>query len=279
MPGIVHTNLVHPNQLQVNLGHDDWSIIDTRFYLPEPDKGEAEYIEAHIPGAVYAHLDRDLSGPLTGTNGRHPMPSVEQMVDHFSKWGIDDDVQVVVYDNVGGQIASRLWWMLRYLGHDSVAVLDGGLAAFGGELRGGREERTPRSFTPRVQDAMRIDIDSVARHHHDHLLIDARAGERFRGENETLDPVAGHIPGAKNLPCASNLNAEGRFVAAEELRARFDAIVGDGDTTEVVSYCGSGVTACHNLLAMEVAGIHGARLYPGSWSEWCADKSRPIETG
>ena len=218
MPGIVHTNLVHPNQLQVNLGHDDWSIIDTRFYLPEPDKGEAEYIKAHIPGAVYAHLDRDLSGPLTGTNGRHPMPSVEQMVDHFSKWGIDDDVQVVVYDNAGGQIASRLWWMLRYLGHDSVAVLDGGLAAFGGELRGGREERTPRSFTPRVQDAMRIDIDSVARHHHDHLLIDARAGERFRGENETLDPVAGHIPGAKNLPCASNLNAEGRFVAAEELR-------------------------------------------------------------
>ena len=279
MPNIVHNDLVHANQLQANLGHEDWAVVDAHFYLPEPERGAAEYIEAHIPGAVYAHLDRDLSGPPTGTNGRHPMPSVEQMVDRFSKWGIDDDVQVVVYDNAGAQIASRLWWMLRYLGHDAVAVLDGGLPVFGGELRGGHEERTPRSFTPRVQDAMRIDIDAVARHHHDQLLIDARAGERFRGEKETLDPVAGHIPGAKNLPCASNLNAEGRFVPAEELRVRFDAVVGDRDATEVVSYCGSGVTACHNLLAMEVAGIHGARLYPGSWSEWCADERRPVETG
>ncbi|GMR22753.1 MAG: sulfurtransferase [Acidobacteriota bacterium] len=277
MPGIVHNDLVHANQLQANL--EDWAIVDTRFYLPEPDRGADEYVEAHIPGAVYAHLDRDLSGPLTGTNGRHPMPSVEQMVDRFSKWGIGDDVQVVVYDNAGGQIASRLWWMLRYLVHDAVAVLDGGLPAFGGELRGGREERTPRSFTPRVQDAMRIDIDAVAQHHREHLLIDARAGERFRGEKETLDPVAGHIPGAKNLPCASNLNAEDRFLSPKELRARFEAVVGAKDVTDVVSYCGSGITACHNLLAMEVAGIRGARLYPGSWSEWCADKSRTVETG
>jgi len=274
----MHTDLITPDTIRANLDRDDWAIIDARFYLPEPDKGEADYIEAHIPRAVYAHLDRDLSGPVTGTNGRHPLPSVEQMVDRFSKWGIGDDVQVVVYDAAGGQIASRLWWMLRYLGHDAVAVLDGGLAVFAGELRAGREERAPREFTPRVQAAMRIDIDSVARHHRDHLLIDARAGERFRGENETLDPVAGHIPGAKNLPCASNLDAEGRFIPAGELRAHFDAVVEGRNATEVVSYCGSGVTACHNLLAMEVAGIRGARLYPGSWSEWCADQSRPIET-
>ena len=279
MPGIVHNDLVHANQLQANLGREDWAIVDTRFYLPEPDRGAAEYVKAHIPGAIYAHLDRDLSGPPTGTNGRHPMPSVEQMVDRFSKWGIDDNIQVVVYDNAGGQIASRLWWMLRYLGHDAVAVLDGGLPAFGEELRGGHEERTPRSFAPQVQDAMRIDIDAVARHRHDHLLIDARAGGRFRGENETLDPVAGHIPMAYNLPCASNLNADGRFLSPSELRARFEAVVGGKNVTEVVSYCGSGVTACHNLLAMEVAGIQGARLYPGSWSEWCADETRPIETG
>ncbi len=207
------------------------------------------------------------------------MASVEQMVDRFSTWGIDENVQVVVYDNVGGQFAARLWWMLRYLGHDAVAVLDGGLPAFDGELQSGREERTPHDFTPRVRDAMRIDLDALTRHRHDHLLIDARAGERFRGEKEPLDPVAGHIPGAKNLPCSSNLNAEGRFVPAGELRARFDAIVGGHDATEVVSYCGSGVTACHNLLAMEVAGIRGARLYPGSWSEWCADETRPVETG
>ena len=275
----MHSDLIPLNAVGTNLGSDDWAVIDARFYLPEPDKAEAEYLEAHIPGAVYAHLDRDLSGPLTGTNGRHPMASVEQMVDRFSKWGIDENVQVVVYDNVGGQFAARLWWMLRYLGHDAVAVLDGGLPAFDGKLQRGREERTPREFTARVRDAMRIDLDALASLRHDRLLIDARAVERFRGEKEPLDPVAGHIPGAKNLPCSSNLTAEGRFVPADELRARFDAVFGDRDTTEVVSYCGSGVTACHNLLAMEVAGIRGARLYPGSWSEWCADKSRPVETG
>ncbi len=275
----MHSDLIPPNAVGTKLGSDDWAVIDARFYLPEPDKAEREYLEAHIPGAVYAHLERDLSGPLTGTNGRHPMASVEQMVDRFSTWGIDENVQVVVYDNVGGQFAARLWWMLRYLGHDAVAVLDGGLPAFDGELQSGREQRTPRDFTPRVRDAMRVELDALARHRHDHLLIDARAGERFRGEKEPLDPVAGHIPGAKNLPCSSNLNAEGRFVPADELRARFDAVVGGHDATEVVSYCGSGVTACHNLLAMEVAGIRGARLYPGSWSEWCADESRPIDTG
>jgi thiosulfate/3-mercaptopyruvate sulfurtransferase len=275
----MHSDLIPPNEVGTNLGSADWAVIDARFYLPEPDKAESEYIEAHIPGAVYAHLDRDLSAPLTGTNGRHPMASVEQMVDRFSKWGIDENVQVVVYDNVGGQFAARLWWMLRYLGHDAVAVLDGGLPAFDGELQSGREQRTSRDFTPRVRDAMRIDLDALARHRDDHLLIDARAGERFRGEKEALDPVAGHIPGAKNLPCSSNLNAEGRFVPAGELRSRFDAVIAGRDATEVVSYCGSGVTACHNLLAMEVAGIRGARLYPGSWSEWCADETRPVETG
>jgi len=275
----VHKELVQADPLQTNLGREDWAIVDTRSYLTEPDRGEAEYIEAHIPGAIYAHLDRDLSGPVTGTNGRHPMPSVEQMVDRFSKWGIGDDVQVVVYDNVGGQFAARLWWMLRYLGHDAVAVLDGGLTAFDGELRGGREERASRTFTPRVVDAMRIDVDALERHHHDHILIDARAPERFRGETEPLDPVAGRIPGAKNHPSASNLDSGGRFVSSDELRERFNAIVGDTAVSNVVCYCGSGVTACHDLLAMELAGIRGARLYPGSWSEWCADETRPIETG
>lgn len=257
----------------------DWAIIDARFYLAEPEKGEAAYLEAHIPGAVYAHLDRDLSGPTTGTNGRHPMPAIEQMVDRFSKWGIDEDVQVVVYDDAGGQIAARLWWMLRYLGHHAVAVLDGGLPAFDGELRAGREERTPRTFTPQVRDRMRIDVAALAQERGERLLVDARAGERFRGEAEPLDPVAGHIPGAKNLPCSSNLATDGRFAAAGELRARFDAVMGNRDVGDVVSYCGSGVTACHNLLAMEIAGLHGAVLYPGSWSEWCADDGRPVETG
>jgi thiosulfate/3-mercaptopyruvate sulfurtransferase len=274
---MTYSTLIEPKALELN--DENWAVVDTRFYLPDPEKGEVEYLEAHIPGAVYAHLDRDLSGPLTGSNGRHPLPSVEQMVDRFSRWGIDDDVQVVVYDGVGGQIAARLWWMLRYLGHDAVAVLDGGLPAFDKELRGGRETRAPRSFIPRVQDEMRIDIDALVAHRSDHLLIDARASDRFRGENETLDPVAGHIPGAHSLPCSSNLNADAQFVSAAQLEARFDAVVGERDAADVVSYCGSGVTACHNLLAMEVAGLRGARLYPGSWSEWCADESRPVATG
>lgn len=279
MSGIVHTGLVHADQLRANLGREKWVIVDARFYLPEPDRGDAEYAEAHIPGAVYAHLDHDLSGPLTGTNGRHPMPSVEKMVESFSKWGIDDSVRVVVYDNAEGQFAARLWWMLRYLGHDAVAVLDGGLPAFDGELRGGREGPASRTFTPHVRDDMRIDVDALVQHRDAHLLIDARAGERFRGETEPLDPVAGHIPGAKNHPSASNLESDGRFVSRDELRERFKAIVGDTAVSDIVCYCGSGVTACHNLLAMELAGIQGARLYPGSWSEWCADETRPVETG
>lgn len=273
---MTYSTLVAPEALAAN--DDDWAIVDARFHLPDPDRGEAEYLEAHIPGAVYAHLDRDLSGPVAGSNGRHPMPSVEQMVDRFSQWGIDDHVQVVVYDGVGGQIAARLWWMLRYLGHDDVAVVDGGLSAYGGKLRGGREQRAPRSFTPKIRDAMRIDLETLVRVRGDRLLIDARATDRFHGENETLDPVAGHIPGAKSLPCSSNLKANGRFAPVDELAARFKAVVEDRDPTDIVSYCGSGVTACHNLLAMELAGIRGARLYPGSWSEWCADRSRPIET-
>jgi len=273
----MHTTLIETKTLQAD--DENWAIIDTRFYLPEPERGEADYLEAHIPGAVYAHLDRDLSGTVTGQNGRHPLPSLEQMVERFSTWGIDDGVQVVVYDTAGGQIAARLWWMLRYLGHDAVAVLDGGLPAFDAELQGGRDERTPRTFTPRRREAMRLDLETLAPRLDKYLLIDARAAERFRGETEPLDPVAGHIPGARNLPSASNLDGSGRFLPKSELRERYEAVTEHAPTEDVVCYCGSGVTACHDLLAMERAGIHGARLYPGSWSEWCADANRPVETG
>ncbi len=275
----MHSALISADELQTKLDREDWAIVDTRFYLPEPERGKAEHLEAHIPGAVYAHVDHDLSGPRTGRNGRHPMPSLEHMVDRFSRWGIDESVQVIVYDNAGGQFASRLWWMLRYLGHDAVAVLDGGLSSYGGELRGGPEKRAPRKFTPKTREAMRIDVEALAPHRDEYLLIDARAGERFRGEIEPLDPVAGHIPGAHDLPSGANLDDHGRFLSPTALRQRFESIIGERDTSEVVCYCGSGVTACHNLLAMEVAAIRGARLYPGSWSEWCADDTRPVETG
>ena len=235
-----------------------------------------------MPGAIYAHLDRDLAGPKSGKNGRHPMPSVETMTERFSRFGIDDRVQVVAYDTSQGQMAARLWWMLRYLGHDAAAVLDGGLQSWKAEglpLASGRESRWPRSFIAHPRDAMRIDLDALERERSEHLLIDARAPERFRGEVEPFDPVKGRIPGARNHPTAASLSAAGRFLPPEDLRARFESILGSAPVDSVVSYCGSGVTACHNLLAMDVAGLRGARLYPGSWSEWCADERRPFERG
>ncbi|HSF17485.1 MAG TPA: sulfurtransferase [Vicinamibacteria bacterium] len=273
--------LIAANQLLAHSHDTDWATIDCRFYLAEPHRGEREYLLGHIPGAVYAHLDRDLSAPPSGTNGRHPLPSIVKMTDRFSQWGIDEAVRVIVYDTAGGQIAARLWWMLRFLGHDAVSVLDGGLAAYeasGGPLARNHERRSPRRFEPRVREAMRIDVDALRKTLENHLLLDARAPERFRGDAEPLDPVAGHIPGARNLPSSTNLDERGRFLPEQELRKRFSAVIeGGGDS--VVSYCGSGVTACHNLLAMEIAGLTGAKLYPGSWSEWCADRERPIAIG
>lgn len=276
------SNLIQPSELAPHLGDSQWAIVDCRFYLVEPSKGEAEHEVEHLPGAIYAHLDRDLSGPRTGMNGRHPMPSVEVMAERFSRFGIDDEVQVVAYDTSQGQIAARLWWMLRYLGHDAAAVLDGGLKLWKAEglpLATGRESRAPRKFTARPRESMRVDVDALERERSNHLLVDARAPERFRGEVEPFDPVKGRIPGARNHPTAASLAADGRFLAPSELRARFQSILGSSPVGSVVSYCGSGVTACHNLLAMDVADLRGARLYPGSWSEWCADERRPIERG
>jgi thiosulfate/3-mercaptopyruvate sulfurtransferase len=269
--------LIRPEELRDRLETDGMIVVDCRFYLPEPERGEAEYLEGHIPGAIYAHLDRDLSGPMTGRNGRHPLPAVDQMADRFSAWGIDDEAEVVVYDIAAGQIAARLWWMLRYLGHDRVALLDGALGGWtetGGNLRAGRETQAPRTFSPRVRAERQVETENLE----GRLLIDARAPERYRGETEPLDPVAGHIPGARNKPTSSNLDAHGWFLPPSELRKRFEDLIGGRSVGEVVHYCGSGVTACHNLVAMEIAGIPGAKLYPGSWSEWCADDTRPTET-
>jgi thiosulfate/3-mercaptopyruvate sulfurtransferase len=275
----VYSTLILPAELAPRLADPDWAVIDCRFDLGAPDKGEYDYIEEHVPGAIYAHLDRDLSGARTGTNGRHPLPSVRQMEERFSSMGIDETVQVVAYDASSGVTAARLWWMLRYAGHDAVAVLDGGLAAWKAEgqpLASGREMRRPRTFVARARDSMRIDVDALESSLARLLLIDARAPERFRGEVEPYDPVKGHIPGARNHPTSESLSKDGRFLDAGVLRERFLSLLGTTPMESVVSYCGSGVTACHNLLAMEVAGLPGARLYPGSWSEWCADARRPI---
>ena len=272
--------------------HPEWRIFDCRHSLADPAYGETAYAEAHIPGALFMHLDRDLSGQKTGTNGRHPLPEVASIVARLSACGVDQEAQVVAYDDHGGIFASRLWWLLRWLGHDKVAVLDGGLSAWreaGQPVNAVHTSVAVKQFSVR-SDALsgfgRANAGEIlsALHGTDLLVIDARSPDRYAGQNETLDPVGGHIPGAINRFYAENLDPNrtppGRFFKSPDvLKKEFVSLIGDRKPVTVVQQCGSGVTACHNLLAMEIAGLSGSRLYPGSWSEWCADPARPIATG
>jgi thiosulfate/3-mercaptopyruvate sulfurtransferase len=278
------TTLIDPASLAPRLTDARWAIVDCRFDLGEPGRGERLYLESHIPRARYAHLDRDLSGTKTGSNGRHPLPSPDEMRARFGLLGIAAGVQVVAYDADSGMYAARLWWMLRYMGHDAVAVLDGGFDRWireGCPAPGGREDWTPAIFTGHPREAWRLDAREVAEGlaQPGRLLVDARAPARFRGESETLDAKAGHIPGAKNRFFQDNLTGAKTFKLPEVLRAVWQAVLGATPPDQAVMYCGSGVTACHNLLALEHAGLSGARLYPGSWSEWSADPARPVATG
>ncbi|MGQ0732763.1 MAG: sulfurtransferase [Acidobacteriota bacterium] len=278
------TTLIDPSALAVRLTDDAWVTIDCRFDLSDPAMGEQRYLEAHIPGARYAHLDRDLSGTKSGTNGRHPLPTADEMRARFGALGIAPGVQVVVYDADSGMYAARLWWMLRYMGHDAVALLDGGFERWvreGYATRAGREEQRPATFVGQPREGWQLDVDAAAEAADDptRLLVDARGEARFRGESETLDRVAGHIPGAKNVFFQRNLKADKTFKDREELLALWGAALGATPPGRVVMYCGSGVTACHNLLAMTHAGLDGARLYVGSWSEWSSDPARPVATG
>ena len=280
----MHTTLIDPSTVAPHLTDDQWVVVDCRFDLMAPEKGEQEYLDAHIPGARYAHLDRDLSGDKTGSNGRHPLPTAEQMRQRFGAMGIGPQTQVVAYDADTSMHAARLWWMLRFMGHDAVAVLDGGLARWvreGHAVRGGREVVRPATFVGAPREAWRLDAAAVQAHlsDADSLLVDARAQPRFRGDNEPIDKRAGHIPGACNFFFQQNLNEDKTFKAPEALRTAWHAVLKDRPVEQVVMYCGSGVTACHNLLALEHAGLTGARIYPGSWSEWSSDPSRPIATG
>lgn len=278
-----YTTLIYCEALAAHLHERDWVVFDCRHDLTRPDAGEAAYRDAHIPGAHFLHLDRDLAAPLTGRNGRHPLPDAALFAARLRARGVCANSQVVAYDDVDGRYAARLWWMLRWLGHGSVAVLDGGWKqwlAGGGASSSQIPVGVEGNFAPR-QEAGSVDVQYIQAHLRSQSMqiIDARAEDRYRGENETLDPVAGHIPGAINRPFLHNLNADGRFKPAALLKQEFQAVLGDVPTTRVVHQCGSGVTACHNLLAMEIAGLTGSRLYPGSWSEWCAEPTRPIATG
>lgn len=281
-----YTTLISAANLLQNASQPNWVIIDCRHDLADPDAGRAAYAAGHIPLAQFAHLDQDLSGPKVAASGafkgRHPLPEQDALIATLRRWGISDDTQVVAYDAQGGIFAARLWWLLRSIGHASVAVLDGGLAAWQAEgqtLSTAVHTNVTGTITVKPALVTSVDVQDVLNNltNPQRTLVDARAPDRFRGENETIDPIGGHIPGAKNRFFKDNLQADGRFKPGHQLHEEFNNIISASQTA--VMQCGSGVTACHNLLALEIAGLHGAALYPGSWSEWCADPSRPIATG
>jgi thiosulfate/3-mercaptopyruvate sulfurtransferase len=278
--------LVETEVLAAHLRDPAWVVFDCRSVLTDPFAGERAYAVGHIPGARYMHLERDLSGPVTPQSGRHPLPDPKLLAEKLGRAGVGQRTQVVAYDDAGGVYASRLWWLLRWLGHRESAVLNGGWQQWL------KEDRRTDTSVP-VAEAQRFpyrepsyegwlsteDVLELVRGRKGGLIMDARAPARFRGDEEPIDPVAGHVPGAMNLPFAANLAEDGRFSAPATLRHRFEAALGGFRPEQAVSMCGSGVTACHNLLAMELAGIKHAKLYAGSWSEWIRDTARPVSKG
>ena len=318
-----YTTIISTADLAPHLADPDWAVFDCRFSLAEPERGRRDYTQAHIPGAIYAHLNEDLSAPiLPGITGRHPLPTVEFAAQKFAQWGIDDRVQVVVYDDVGGAFAARLWWMLRWLGHAAVAVLDGDWHKWINEGRPisnsavaplDAESRPTRSFVPRPRSELLSTTEEIAASLRgaqpelsaaqpkaatkqssldmktasqtalvattDFKIFDSRTADRYRGENETIDPVAGHVPGAISAPYPDNLNPDGILRPVEELRQRFTALLGDAPADHTAFYCGSGVTAAFNILAVKHAGLGDAKLYAGSWSEWITNPNRPVARG
>jgi thiosulfate/3-mercaptopyruvate sulfurtransferase len=275
-----HT-LIGVDSLQKLLGEPRLAVVDCRFDLMNPGAGRQAYLRAHIPDARYADLNRDLSAPIGPGTGRHPLPAPETFAAWLGAAGIDNGAQVIAYDDANGSIAARLWWMLRWVGHDAVAVLDGGFKAWA--ARGGAQQPGPadfpgKKFTPRVAADTVLSTAEVERALQGPaaLLVDARAPERYAGTVEPIDPVAGHIPGAVNHPFTASLDADGYFLPGDEIKRRWQERLSGRQPRQLIAMCGSGVTACHNLLSLEVAGLTGAKLYAGSWSEWIRDPQRPV---
>jgi thiosulfate/3-mercaptopyruvate sulfurtransferase len=281
------TTLIDAQSLSTLMTQDTGRVLllDCSHDLAQPEAGRLAYATAHLPGAHFVSLDDTLSGDKTGKNGRHPLPDRAQLVQAMRMLGADEDTQIVAYDNAGGMYAARLWWLIRWLGHGSVAVLDGGIQAWqaaglpctdinpSAPLKGSFSARPPLVATVNYAD-VKANLDTKR-----HLVIDARGADRFRGENETLDPIGGHIPGAVNHVFRQSMDDKGLFKSPEALNATFRTLIGNRSGADVIMQCGSGVTACHNLLAFEVAGISGTLLYPGSWSEWCTQDDAVIATG
>jgi thiosulfate/3-mercaptopyruvate sulfurtransferase len=285
----MYTTLIEPGELAAQLRRPDWAILDCRFDLARPAWGAECWRAGHIPGALYADLNRDLSGPVTPATGRHPLPSAAALSETLGRFGIDARVQVIAYDQGPGVYAARLWWLARWLGHRAVAVLNGGFAAWqraGLPVSSAAGTRAPRQFVPQPAQAHGVSTAEIAAWLAsgalalgEPLLVDARSADRFAGANESIDPVAGHIPGARNHPYARNHDGDGRWLAPAQLRQAWLATLAGREPAALVSMCGSGVTACHNLLALEVAGLSGARLYAGSWSEWIRDPGHAVARG
>jgi thiosulfate/3-mercaptopyruvate sulfurtransferase len=281
---MTYTTLISTQTLNQQLNNSNWIIVDCRFSLADTEAGAKAYRHGHIPNARYAHLDKDLSSAITDFTGRHPLPNFALLAKKLGNWGITNNSQVVAYDDAGGAFAGRLWWLLRCMGHDKVAVLDGGIKQWqklGLPITTALPTVKPATFRPYLNDTAWLNAlqvqNSLARK--SICLIDARTPERYRGEQEPIDPVAGHVPGTLNRAFQLNLDSNGLFLSADKLREQFKQLIGDTSPQQVVHMCGSGVTACHNLLAMEHAGLSGSKLYAGSWSEWIRNKNRPVATG
>lgn len=276
--------IISVEDLNNNVANEKWFIFDCRFLLKDPNGGLVKYKQGHIPGAQFADMDTDLSSPMTRSSGRHPLPNAKSFVERLQAWGVSNGSQVICYDDMSGAFAARMWWLLNWLGYEDVAVLDGGIdkwTANGLPLEQDTRTRTRGTFSGQANDAMWVDIEYVTQQllHSNITLLDARSAERFTAKDCKTDPVPGHIPGAENYPFARNLNKQGSFLSAEELQKRFAPVFSSNTPDQVINMCGSGVTACHNALAMRIAGQPLPRLYVGSWSEWTKDSSRPVATG
>jgi thiosulfate/3-mercaptopyruvate sulfurtransferase len=280
---MTYKTIISSDILKNNIDNKDFIIFDCRCDVKDSAYGIQAYTEGHIPNSIFVDIDSDLASEKTVTSGRHPLPDADTLSEKLSQWGLNSSKQAVVYDDAGGAFAGRMWWVLKWLGHTNVAVLDGALGgwmASGGKLTDGNTVFERSVFTSNTQDDMYVSINDVedAQYKMDKLIIDARSKERYLGIKDPVDPIAGHVPGAISYPLGQNLDKKGHFKSAEELKHSFSKLIGETESSDIISMCGSGITACHNILALEIAGIRGIKLYVGSWSEWIMDKSRPIAT-
>lgn len=284
---MIYSTIISTQDLESNLKRDNWVVFDCRSSLLDHDAGFKAYSDGHISNAIFCHLENDLSSSVTPTTGRHPLPDNDKFIEKLGDWGVDKQTQVVVYDDVGGAFAVRLWWQLRTLGHNKVAVLDGGIPQWkkeGKSLVKNTPKPSQKTFIAKVDKNASLSTEQVQLNieKQTFTLLDARTAERYRGESEPIDTVAGRIPKSLNHAFQLNLNEEGLFLNGKHLKIQFNKILkqtANQSASDVVHLCGSGVTACHNMLAMEIAGLKGSRLYAGSWSEWIRDSKRPIATG